>query len=265
VTTLRRSPPPAAAALRAIALNTFREAIRDRVLYLLLAFALLLIAASRFLSRLTVGSEEKIIKDLGLSSIALFGLLTAVFLGASLVHKELERRTIYTLLASPVRRWQFIGGKFLGLTGVLTLEVALMSVLLGAVLLLHGAAPWPLAPAIVLILVELGLITAFALLFSSVTNPILAALWTVAVYVTGHLSGSLRLLEERLGGGAGGGVWHWLYRLLPNLDYLDVKARVVHARPLPVEQLVSAIGYGLGYTLIVLVLASLAFQRRDFK
>jgi ABC-type transport system involved in multi-copper enzyme maturation permease subunit len=261
----RRVPPPIGAALRAIALNTFRESIRDRVLYLLLAFALLLIGVSTFVSRLTVGSEEKIVKDVGLSAIAIFGLLTAVFAGVSLVHKEIERRTIHTLLANPVRRWQFIGGKFVGLASVLGLEVGMMSAVLAGLLLARGESPWALAPAVVLILVELGLITAFTLLFSSVTSPILAALSTVAVYVTGHLSWSLRLLEERLGGGAASAVSRSLYRVLPNLEYLDVKAQVVHGHALPQGFLLAAIGYGLGYTAVVLVLASLAFQRRDFR
>jgi len=140
-----RRLPPLDAAIRAIALNTFREAIRDRVLYLLLVFALLLIGLSRLLSLLTVGNEEKIVKDTGLAAISIFGVLTAVFVGVNLVFKEIERRTVYTLLANPVRRWQFLAGKFVGLGLVLAMNVALMSGLLFAVLLWRGAPPWPLA------------------------------------------------------------------------------------------------------------------------
>ena len=187
--------PSAKAAVGAIALNTFREAIRDRILYLLLIFALALIGVSRLLSLLTVGNEEKIIKDVGLSAISLFGVLTAVFVGVSLVFKEIERRTVYTLLANPVRRWHFVSGKFLGLLLVLAMNVSLMTVALGGLLLLRGESPWALLPAIALILVELVVVTAFALLFSSVTNPILAALMTFAIYVMGHLTWSLQLLK----------------------------------------------------------------------
>ena len=193
----QRRLPPAGAAIRAIALNTFREAIRDRVLYLLLVFALILIAVSRLLSMLTVGNEEKIIKDMGLGAISLFGVLTAVFVGVNLVFKEIERRTVYTLLANPVRRWQFVTGKFAGLVAVLALQVVAMSLLLFGVLAVRGESPWPLLPAVVLIGVELCLITAFALLFSSLTNPILAAVWTFASWVAGHLTWSLELLKER--------------------------------------------------------------------
>jgi ABC-type transport system involved in multi-copper enzyme maturation permease subunit len=214
---------------------------------------------------LTVGSEEKIIKDLGLSAISLFGVLTTVFVGTSLVFKEIERRTIYTLLANPVARWQFVGGKFAGLLAVLTLNVGLMSVVLGVVLALRDESPWPLVPAIVLILVELAVIAAFALLFSSLTNPILAALGTFAVYVMGHLSWSLRLLQDRVGGGVSGWLCEALYRLLPNFDYLDLKASAVHGVPPPPGLVLTATVYGMAYSFVVLSVACLAFQRREFK
>lgn len=260
----QRRGPTLGGALGAIALNTFREAVRDRVLYLLLAFALVLIGAARLLSLLTVGDEIKIIKDVGLGSISLFGTLTAVFVGVSLVFKEIERRTVYTLLAQPVRRWQFVGGKYLGLLAVLAMNVALMTLVLGVVLVWHGASPFGLLPAILLILVELAVITAFALLFSSVTNPMLAALGTFAVYVTGHLVWSLELLREKLPEGAARFSCDVLYWLLPNLDHLDLKAQAVHGLPLEPERVVLGAAYGLGYAVLALALACVAFQRRDF-
>ncbi len=258
------TPPPPTAAILAIALNTFREAIRDRILYLLLVFALILIGVSRLLSLLTVGNEEKIIKDVGLSAISLFGVLTAVFVGVSLVFKEIERRTIYTLLACPVSRWQFIGGKFVGLLAVLGMNVGLMSAALIGIVALRGESPWPLLPAILLIFVELAAITAFALLFSSLTNPVLAALFTFTVYVTGHLSWSLELLQQKIGAGFSATLCGWLYRLLPNFDYLDVKSEAVHGLTLEPGHVATALVYGLGYTALVLLLASVVFQRKDF-
>ena len=256
--------PSGPAAIVAIGLNTFREAIRDRVLYLLLAFALILIAVSRLLSLLTVGNEGKIIKDVGLSAISLFGVLTAVFVGVSLVFKEIERRTVYTLLANPVRRWQFLFGKFLGLFAVLAMNVMLMSLALFAVLAFRGELPWPLLPAILLIVIELAIMTAFALLFSSLTNPILAAVWTFAVYVMGHLSWSLKLLKERIPGEAGRVLCDAVYWALPNLDRLNLKAEAVHAMPLPAGYLVLSVVYGLGYATLVLLLACVAFERKEF-
>jgi ABC-type transport system involved in multi-copper enzyme maturation permease subunit len=258
------SGPSLSAAISAIALNTFREAIRDRVLYLLLAFALILIAVSRLLSLLTVGDETKIIKDLGLSAISVFGLLTAVFVGVSLVFKEIERRTVYTLLANPVRRWQFVVGKFVGLLAVLAMNVGLMSLALSLILLVRGESPWALFPAVLLILVELTIVAAFALLFSSLTNPILAAVWTCAAYVSGHLSWSLKLLEEKVPQTLGRLACRAVYWLLPNFDRLNIKSEAVHGLPLPDGFVVLSVLYGAAYAVVVLILAAAVFERKDF-
>jgi ABC-type transport system involved in multi-copper enzyme maturation permease subunit len=251
-------------AIVAIALNTFREAIRDRILYLILAFALVLIAVSHFVSLLTVGSEVKIVKDLGLSAISVFGLLTAVFVGVSLVFKEIERRTVYTLLAQPVRRWQFVCGKFVGLSFVLGASVIVTGAALLIAVALKGESPVGLIPAIVLGFVELELIAAFAVLFSSFTNPILAAVGTVATYVVGHLSWSFDLLEKRISGDVAKALCRGLHAVIPNLDRLNVKASAVHGVPLPPGYFVAAVGYGLFYALAILILACLVFERREF-
>jgi ABC-type transport system involved in multi-copper enzyme maturation permease subunit len=251
-------------AIVAIGLNTFREAIRDRILYLILVFALLLIGVSHFVSLLTVGSEVKIVKDLGLSAISFFGLLTAVFVGVSLVFKEIERRTIYTLLAQPVKRWQFVCGKYAGLSIVLGLCVVLTGAALLVAVALKGESPWGLVPAIVLSFVELELIAAFAVLFSSFTNPILAAVGTVATYVVGQLSWSFDLLAKRISGDAGKALCRGLHAVLPNLDRLNVKASAVHGVPLPSGYFVAAVAYGVCYAMVVVVLACLVFERREF-
>ena len=251
-------------AIAAIALNTFREAIRDRILYLILAFALLLIVTSQFVSLLTVGSEIKIVKDLGLSAISLFGLLTAVFVGVSLVFKEIDRRTVYTLLAQPVRRWQFVCGKYGGLSLVLAASTLITGLSLMAVVALKGESPVDLVPAIVLGFVELELVAAFAVLFSSFTNPILAAVGTVATYVAGHLSWSFDLLEKRMPGEAGKTMCRVLHAVLPNLDRLNIKAWAVHGTALPHGYFATAVVYGACYAVAVVVLACLVFERREF-
>lgn len=251
-------------AIVAIALNTFREAIRDRILYLILAFALILIAVSHFVSLLTVGSEVKIVKDLGLSAISFFGLLTAVFVGVSLVFKEIERRTVYTLLAQPVRRWQFVCGKYAGLSLVIASSTLVTGGALLAAVGLKGESPWALVPAIALGFIELELIAAFAVLFSSFTNPILAAVGTVATYVAGHLSWSFDLLEKRMPSQAGKALCRVLHAVLPNLDRLNIKAWAVHGSALPEGYLAAAAAYGVCYAVAVVVLACLVFERREF-
>jgi ABC-type transport system involved in multi-copper enzyme maturation permease subunit len=251
-------------AVVAIALNTFREAIRDRILYLILAFALVLIAVSHFVSLLTVGSEVKIVKDLGLSAISFFGLLTAVFVGVSLVFKEIERRTVYTLLAQPVRRWQFICGKYAGLSLVLGSSVIVTGAALCVAVALKGESPVDLLPAVFLAFVELELIAAFAVLFSSFTNPILAAVGTVATYVVGHLSWSFDLLEKRTSGDVAKALCRGLHAVVPNLDRLTVKASAVHDIALPAGYFVSAVAYGLCYAVVIVIVACLVFERREF-
>lgn len=251
-------------AIVAIALNTFREAIRDRVLYLILAFALLFIGISRFVSLLTVGSQTKIIKDLGLSAVLLFGVATAVFVGVSLVFKEIERRTVLTLLAQPVRRWEFIAGKYAGLLLVLGSSVILTGASVLIAVALKSESPWDLMPAIVLIYVELAIIAAFAMLFSSFTNPILASVGTVATYVVGHLSWSFDLLKKRLVAGPARTLCDVLHAVLPNFDRLDIKAAAVHGTPLPDGYVGAAMVYGLLYAFAVLLLACLVFERREF-
>lgn len=259
-----RRLPSVDAAIRAIALNTFREAIRDRVLYLLLVFALILIVVSQLLSMLTVGDEEKIIADMGLSAISIFGVLTAVFIGVSLVYKEIERRTVYTLLANPVRRWQFILGKFIGLMAVLLMNVGLMTVALSLVLVLRGQAPWNLMPAVFLIVIELAVVTAFALLFSTLTNPILAAVWTFASYVAGHLAWSLPLLRDKVTSDMGKWFCDVVYGIMPHLHQMDIKAEVVHGLALPDGYILTSTVYGVTYAAVILLLASFAFERKDF-
>ncbi len=256
--------PSASGAITAIALNTFREAIRDRVLYLLLVFALIIIGVSRLLSLLTVGDEEKIIKDVGLSAISLFGVMTAVFVGVSLVFKEIEKRTIYTLLANPVQRWQFVAGKYAGLLLVLVMNVLVMTGMLLLILVVRGESMTGIPVAALMIFVELALVTAFALLFSSFANPILAAVGTAAVYVTGHLTWSFELLKARLPEGVGRTLCDVLYWALPNLGYLNVKSQAVHGGALPDGYLLSALLYGSGYALAVLTVACIVFERRDF-
>lgn len=248
----------------AIATNTFREAIRDRILYLILVFALLMIGSSRLLGLLTVGSEEKIVKDIGLASISLFGVATAIFVGVGLVFKEIERRTVYTLISKPIRRSQFILGKYLGLVMVLAVNVAVMTATFYLLLLVKGWMDPGITRAILLIFVELLLVTAIAILFSSFSTPILSSLFTVTFYVIGHLSWGLLLLADRMPSEISKVVCRVLYQLLPNLDLLDVKGLVVHGAPIPATQIVHATVYGVSYTLIVLALAVTIFRRRDF-
>jgi ABC-type transport system involved in multi-copper enzyme maturation permease subunit len=257
-------PIPAARLVRAIAVNTFREAVRDRVLYLLLFFALGLILVSRAVALITVGDEGKILKDFGLASIGIFGVLTAVLVGVGLVFREIDKRTIHVILARPIRRWHFIVGKFAGLALVLALNAALMTAGLYALLAVYGEADASLLPAIGLLYLEQLVMTAVALLFSSFSTPILSTLMTLALYVAGHLSWSLLMLAGKMPAGVGQQVCRAVYYGFPNLERLNIKAEVVHQLTPPAADLVLAAGYGAGWAALLLVLACALFSRREF-
>ena len=178
--------------IKAIALNTFKEAIRDRILYLLLFFAALILGLSRVLALITVGDVGKILLDVGLATLSLFGALMAILMGTGLVYKEIDKKTIYTLLSKPIYRYQFLLGKYLGLIMTLAIMLLLMSLVFLLVLLIHSVPiEWEIFIAIAFIQLELCLITAVAMFFSCFPTPILSVIFSLAFYLIGHLSWGL--------------------------------------------------------------------------
>jgi len=248
-----------------IARNTFKEAKRDRVLYLLFFFAAICLLFSRFLALLTVGDRVKIIKDVGLASIQLFGMLMAILMGTGLVYKEIDKKTIFTLLAKPIHRVEFLLGKFLGLVLTIFIMTGLMAVIFLLILFLHTfTIEWSILLAILYIFFELCLMTAVALLFSTFTTPILASLYSLGFYLIGHLSWSLEMLIKKVKSGAGRAALQVLYTILPDLENFNFKTEVVHNLPIPTKLLGISFVYGLVYTAFILLLAMLIFRRRDF-
>jgi len=262
-----------------IALNTFKEAVRDKVLYTILAFAMLMIASSSILATLSVGGEVKLIEDLGLASISLFGTIMAIFIGIGLVSKEIEKRTVYTIISKPIHRYQFILGKFLGLVITLAVNVGVMALgllVLSAIgrqlwdpsVLVPGRfKPWnpALLLAVAMIFLELAVITAVAILFSSFSTPTLSAIFTLAIFVIGRLSTDLKLFAAQFGGRNLRAIVNAIYYLLPNLSSFNIKGQVVHGTPLSPSYIIYTIIYGLFYLSVVLILSMFVFQRRDFK
>jgi len=252
--------------IAAIAWNTFREAVRDRILYSILAFALLLIGASVVVAGLSIGQESRIVKDLGLASTTLFGTFIAIFLGITLVSKEIERRTIYLIIPKPVSRPGFLVGKYCGLVLTLVVTVGVMGVmvfLLAA--LVDGAATPALLLAIGLDFVALMIVTAVALLFSTFSTPTLSAIFTVAIFVIGRLSGDLTVFADQFADPALKRAIWVTYLALPDLGRFQFGSRVVQGLPLVPADIGTAAAYGLAYTGFLLLLAIAIFQRRDFK
>jgi Cu-processing system permease protein len=250
----------------AIALMAFTEAVRDRILYSLLAFALAMIGSSTVLVRLSVGGEGKIVKDLGLSAISLVGVLIAVFIGVGLVSREIDRRTIYMVMARPIRRAEFILGKFCGLGLTLLVNVAVMAVgLLTLAWLLEGRWSLELLPAILLAYVELLLLTAAAVLFSTFTTPTLSAIFTLSVFVIGRLIGDLRAFAAQFGGTALRILATALSYTFPNLARFNIGDASVHGELLGAGYVSLALLYGGAYLVLLLAAAMAIFARRDLK
>jgi ABC-type transport system involved in multi-copper enzyme maturation permease subunit len=252
--------------LWAIAVNTFREAIRDRILYSILFFAGLVLVISLTMQELTVGDQDKVVRSIALGAIRGFGSIIAIFLGIGLVYKELERKTIYTIASKPIHRWLFILGKYAGLMGVIGAELLLMAGLY--ILLMTAQQGFPAASVFVswvMLYFELGLLTAWAILFSSYSNPTTAASFSLAIFVIGHTADDIWLFGQQAENPAVRQIAELLYWLLPNFGVFNASDLAVHQLPIPWGQFVTAVLYGLGYTAVVLAGAIAVFSGRDFK
>jgi ABC-type transport system involved in multi-copper enzyme maturation permease subunit len=255
--------------IAAIARNAFREAVRDRVLYNLVLFVLLLTGASVFIGELSGGQERKVIVDLGLSAMLLFGVFIAIFVGVGLVYKEIERRTIYAMFSKPVGRGEFLVGKYFGLCLTLLVNVLVMGVGVSLALVYVSGGWDPLIPtiwpAVLLIYMELMLLTAIALLFSSFSSPALSALLTFMVFIIGHFSADLKGLAVSLGSTSARWLFTGLYYLLPNLSNYSFITPAAHGRA-PSAGFIFATGlYAMVYITVILAAATLVFSRRNFK
>ena len=254
------------AGLFPIAGNTLRELARSKLFYNLLVFSALLIGASMFIAQLTIGGWSRIILDMGLSAIEGVGVLLATLIGVGLVAGEIERRTIFPTLAKPLSRATFLLARFAGLALVLAANVALMLGVLA--LTLRMASSWFSAatfPAALLILIELWLVAALAMFYASFTTPTLAVAFCLSTFLVGHLVSDLRLYGDRSKSGLAKTVTTALYRALPNLELLNLKAQAANDLPVPEGFLADSAMYGLIYALAVLLLAIATFRRRDLK
>lgn len=259
----------------AIAGNTFRETVRDKILYNLILFALVMILSSILLGQLTLGNEEKVILDLGISSISVFGMLIAIFIGIGLVYKELEKRTAYAILAKPVHRHELILGKYAGLLFTLLVNLAVMTVGLELALLYTGRASagahLRVLPAVFLVFLSLALTTALALLFSTFSTPALSAVFTFFLWVIGHFGKDLQSFGELAKSVSVQWICRTLYYILPNLSNFQlIDSRGIlqspgYSKPIDAVALAGSTLYALLYCAAVLALAVAIFRRRDFR
>ena len=251
-----------------IATNTFREAVRDRVLYNLIAFALLLTGAAVLVGQISIDIERLVVINLGLTAVSLFGLVIAIFIGIGLVSKEIEKRTLYTVLSRPVRRWEFIAGKFFGLSGTLVVNTLFMAIGVFAALLYVShhlqASDASVVVGLYFIVLQFFIITALALFFSSFSSPLLSAVFAFSLFVIGSFAEDLRGFAA---------MTHGITRLLasgaaylvPNFSALNVINQVAHGSAVSGQLILWNTLYALVYTTAVLSGAVLIFEYRNLK
>lgn len=259
----------------AIAKNTFKEAIRDKILYSLLIFTVIVIAASVLLGQLTIGQDLRVVKDMGLASMSLFGVLIATFVGTSLVYKEIRKKTIYTIISKPIHRYEFILGKYLGLLMTMFVELCIMAVVLFAVIMLHGVMFGPpvtgiepvgyalLVKAMVLIFFELMIVTSVAVLFSTISTPVLSVFFTLAIYAIGHLTVDIKEMGVALESSLLKGLCSLCYYILPNLENFNIRAEMVRDVFVSSRFMIYSIVYGILYMSFVLLISILSMERKQ--
>lgn len=252
-----------------VAANTFREAVRDRVLYNLVFFALLMIAAAVVVGQISVAIENEVMISLGLSAVSLIGLLIAIFTGVGLVSKEIDKRTLHAVLAKPLRRWEFLLGKFTGLVVTLAVNTVAMAagLFLAMLFVKHSMVRGDAAVlvAVYLILLKLALVVALAMLFSCFTSPLLAILFTAGIYVAGLSVSQLRSLQSTHLDAQTQRLFSVLSYMLPNFENFDVMSAAAHGRAIPGSLVLHATLYSLLYCAIVLIAAVVIFSRKDLK
>ncbi len=250
----------------ALATNTVRQAVRSRLLYTLLFFGLVLIATSVGVSSLSYVESERIVQDVGLAAIRLFGVGIAIFVGVGLIHDEIERRTIYTMLSKPLSRSEFIVGKYMGLLLTVWAQLAIMSLAFLAVSWVVGAPlGWNLVAALGLVGIELMVVVAVATFFSSFTTPLLSSLFSVGIYLAGNLSRDIRSLGFQSGDAIVEFAGQALYRALPDLQSFNLTVQAVHGLPISSLEIGLPVVYGMGYSVVLLMASALIFERRDLR
>ncbi|GMU93351.1 MAG: hypothetical protein AMXMBFR4_24090 [Candidatus Hydrogenedentota bacterium] len=248
----------------AVAHNTFREAVRDKVLYVLVFFAAATVLGSKALGWISIGQDIKIVKDFSLAAVAVFGVLISIFVGTSLIYKEIDKRTIYTIICRPMARYEFILGKYLGMALLLGLITAAMSVVTTLyILLLGGSVDSTFYYALLLIYFELLLVTAIATLLSSLTSPILGAIIVFSTYVVGHATDILIDPPQQFEGTFTAKVFAFIYYTVPNFSNFNIRAEAANGVPVALEYVVWSMAYGVVYTAMLLVLAAIAFESKD--
>lgn len=248
----------------AVSVNTMREVIRDKVLYVILALGFISIFSIKLIAPLSLGEESRLIRDFGLTMISIIGILITIFVSTRLVYDEIQRKTIYTIIPKSVKRWEFIVGKYLGVgMAIFMIIVVLTLVFMGYIFVFGTAFTINILGAVLLQCVELLLVAALAILFSTFTSPIGSGIFTFAIYFIGHFTGDVLILGELTKSTMIKNLTAFFYYVLPNLSYFNVRPETVHNLPITLHYIIFSIAYGLAYIIILLSIAFLVFEKKD--
>jgi len=250
----------------AILENTFKESLRQKILLLLIIFAVLLIIISVFLEPFALGEAPKILRDFGLGATALFGVLTTIIIGSALVHKDIEKKTIYTVLSNPVKRGEVILGKFLGLSALVFLLVCAMLIMHQLVIFIYeGTFDLRMLISLPFTLIEVMVLLGILLLFSSFSSTTMTSIMGVIFFVVGHAMPDLKLFADQTQVPAIKTIAYGFYYILPNLENFNLRIDLAYGLPLYWDQLLFSILYGLIYVILLLYITKIIFEHREFK
>lgn len=261
-----------------IAYNTFLEAVRDRILYSLLIFAVLMILGTIIISSISAEQYNKITKDLGLTTISIIGILISMFLGMNVVYKEIDKKTVYNLFSKPLRRFEFILGKYFGISLTLLVITFGMSLILfilvyyvenrykGLIEFHYGGQYYiEFVYALYCTYLELLIVIAVGLVFSSFTTPIMTVMFVLLVFIIGRFSSDIKLFAEHIKNPVVGYITDIIYIFVPHLDQLNLRSEAVYGGDISLNLIANLTGYTLLYCSSIIILAIVIFHKKEFK
>jgi ABC-type transport system involved in multi-copper enzyme maturation permease subunit len=247
-----------------LAVNTFKEVVRDRILYALVMFAILLIGLSLALGQLSFAEQARISANFGLSAIHLCAVILAIFIGSNLVYKEIEKKTILTILVRPISRLQFIMGECLGLAMVIVMMVFGLSAVL--MLVFYGLGvkiDARFAVVVAGLLAESLILLGITLFFSMITKPLLVVCFSLGIFMIGHWQGSLDFFAKKADGGVLKPINWVVHYFVPDLERINWKDLVLYDQPLDLSTKAVSLGYALAWFAVCVTLATFLFKRKD--
>lgn len=250
--------------LFSIAKNTFKESARNRISFVILLIAIACILLTRAVAYVSPETEDKMVVDFGIFAITFFGMIMAIFNGSNLIYKELEKRTIYTVMSKPIHRYEFVLGKFIGLLFAISTNLLLVScifVIYCMVIKISLSAAFFVA--VFCIFLQISMVIGISIVFSLISSPLLSASFSMMFYIFGYWLEGLRDLIPLVENHAGQFVIEWVYKVLPKLFYLDFKYQASHGLSITPMEAIMAILYGVNYVALFLVIATLLLNKKE--